>query len=207
MAIASAGALGYSHHRMTPCRVFVLDNLDSFTFNVAQQLWMVGAAAVMVRRAEAASVEEVATWEPTHLVLSPGPLRPERHSRNAELLEHFVRKIPVLGICLGMQAMNVLWGGTLKCDHPPLHGKTSHVHHDATALFAGVPRPMTVARYHSLVVDQLGAELQVTARTADDRIMGIRHQRYPMFGVQFHPESFLTRDGDQLMRNFLNVTT
>lgn len=187
---------------MNKPRVFLLDNLDSFTFNVAQQLMMVGAE-VIVRRAPDATLEQVRASQPTHLVLSPGPLRPEDHPRNAELLTALVGQLPILGICLGMQAINLFCGGTLRCDHPPVHGKTSVVVHQRDGLFAQVAAPLTVARYHSLRVDQLGDGLTVTARTVDDRVMAIQHQRHPLYGVQFHPESYLTIGGDQLMRNFL----
>lgn len=186
-------------------RVFLLDNLDSFTFNVAQQLMIVGAE-VIVRRASDATVTQVRACRPTHLVLSPGPMRPDDHPRNAELLAAWVGQLPILGICLGMQAINLFCGGTLCGDHPPVHGKTSAVVHQRDGLFARVEDPQTVARYHSLRVDQLGDELTVTARTADDRVMAIQHQRHPLYGVQFHPESYLTTGGDQLMRNFLCAT-
>ncbi len=183
-------------------RVFLLDNLDSFTFNVAQQIARLGAE-VIVRRAPAASPAEVRAMQPTHLVLSPGPLHPKDHPRNAELLQAFAGALPMLGICLGMQAMNCYFGGTVRCDQPPMHGKTSAIHHHGTGLFEGVPNPFVVARYHSLVLDRVGAGFTMTAETSDHRPMAIAHQTMPLCGVQFHPESFLTVDGDRLIANFL----
>lgn len=186
-----------------PCpRVFLLDNLDSFTFNLAQQLEMAGAEVVVQRAAEA-SPDAVAALAPTHIVLSPGPLRPEEHPANTALLARFAGVVPMLGVCLGMQAINAWCGGTLRRTTPPVHGKTSAVQHDAGGLFADVPQPMRVARYHSLVVDRLGADLEATAWLDDGTIMAVRHGTLRVYGVQFHPESFLTECGELLVRNFL----
>lgn len=197
----TARATRNSGHSACP-RVVLLDNLDSFTFNLAHQLEMAGAE-VLVRRAAEASPNAVIALAPTHIVLSPGPLRPDDHPANAALLTRFAGVVPILGVCLGMQAINGWCDGTLRRTTPPVHGKTSDVQHNANGLFAGAPQPMRVARYHSLVVDRLGDALEATAWLSDGTIMAVQHGRWPLYGVQFHPESFLTVAGDALVRNFL----
>ncbi|MBI2343141.1 MAG: aminodeoxychorismate/anthranilate synthase component II [Deltaproteobacteria bacterium] len=186
-------------------RVFLLDNLDSFTFNIFQQFSSLGAI-VTVERGGAALWQRFAEADPTHVVLSPGPHTPAAHPANALLIRACWGRLPLLGICLGMQAINCALGGTLRRDTPPLHGKTSDIRHTAAGLFAGLPVPMTVARYHSLSVDRLGQGLRPIAWTADDRIMAVAHASVPLWGVQFHPESFLTINGHQMIRNFLHGT-
>lgn len=186
-------------------RVFLLDNLDSFTHNLAQGFLGL-KAKVEVRRAVEAMPMHIAEWKPTHLVLSAGPQRPGDHPANAAVIESFAGKIPIMGICLGMQAINEFYGGTLRCDDPPIHGKTSPISHTADRFFSGVPNPCEVARYHSLVVDELAEELKATAWTPGRRqIMGLRHRELPVWGVQFHPESFLSAGGERLMKNFLQL--
>lgn len=161
-------------------------------------------AEVIVRRADGADPSQVADVRPTHLVLSPGPLRPKDHPANVGLLERFAGKLPMLGVCLGMQAINLFYGGTIRCDTPPVHGKTSVVYHEDDPLFAGVRNPIRAARYHSLVVDALGDGLDAIAWTEKkQQIMAVRHADLPLWGVQFHPESFMTDDGSVLLRNFL----
>lgn len=164
-------------------------------------------AEVLVRRAADATPFAVVALAPTHIVLSPGPLRPEDHPANAALLTRFAGVVPILGVCLGMQAINGWCGGTLQRTTPPVHGKTSDVQHNASGLFVGVPQPMRVARYHSLVVDRLGDALEATAWLSDGTIMAVQHGRWPLYGVQFHPESFLTDGGDLLVRNFLQCNS
>lgn len=204
-------------------RVFLLDNTDSFTYNLAQAFLKLGAA-VQVRRAVDNSpercrtlfVEEAVAWQPTHVVLSPGPLRPDDHPANFALLDRCAGRLPILGVCLGMQAINAWCDGTLRRDTPPVHGKTSRVHYAPGApLLDGLPNPFVAARYHSLVVDQLGKGLRATAwtevtddrrPTTDDRItMALAHTHWPLYGVQFHPESYLSPEGEQLLRHFLCV--
>lgn len=183
-------------------RVFLLDNRDSFTHNLMQSFLRIGAQTCVERDA-AGLLEKISTFHPTHLVLSPGPLSPREHPANALLLDHFATRLPLLGVCLGMQAINVWAGGSIRVDTPPRHGKTSAISHDARGLFSGVPLPMTVARYHSLVVDRLAENFVITARTDDDRVMAITHRTRPLVGVQFHPESFLTDAGETILENFL----
>ncbi|MBI4365317.1 MAG: aminodeoxychorismate/anthranilate synthase component II [Deltaproteobacteria bacterium] len=190
-------------------RCFLLDNRDSFTFNLAQAFHALGGE-VMVQRAEsrmpAAMACLIHEWSPTHLVLSPGPLRPEDHPMNAALLDRFAGRIPILGVCLGMQAINLWCGGTLRRDTPPMHGKTSLVRYtEGAPLMEGLPNPFTAARYHSLVLDRLGRDLAATAWTGEV-IMAVRHARHPIFGVQFHPESYMTPEGTWLLRNFLTLS-
>jgi anthranilate synthase/aminodeoxychorismate synthase-like glutamine amidotransferase len=186
-------------------RLVILDNLDSFTYNLAQAFEGCGAE-VLVHRASDACVGQIADLRPSHLVLSPGPQRPQDHPTNYDLLQRFAGSIPILGVCLGMQAINTYYRGTLRQDHPPVHGKPSFVNHDASALFVGVPNPFAAARYHSLLVDQLGKGLEATAWTEDrSRIMSIRHTNHKILGVQFHPESFMTPDGTRVLQNFLEM--
>jgi anthranilate synthase component II len=184
-------------------RVFLLDNLDSFTHNLVQQLRALGAD-VCVQCDVPDLVDRWRHCEATHLLLSPGPLRPENHKGNHVLLRHCVGVVPVLGVCLGMQAINHFCGGTLRRDTPPVHGQASAVRHESDGLFQDVAQPMLAARYHSLCVDELGDGLVPTAWTDAETIMAVRHTQWPLWGVQFHPESFLTSDGDTLIRNFLS---
>ncbi|MBI4237285.1 MAG: aminodeoxychorismate/anthranilate synthase component II [Deltaproteobacteria bacterium] len=186
-------------------RVFLLDNVDSFTYNLAQGLEQLGAV-VQVVRASSALTDAIAAFVPTHLVLSPGPLRPADHPAIFTLLERFAGRLPMLGVCLGMQAINEYCGGGIRRDTHPMHGKTSAVIHDGHSLFADVPTPFSAARYHSLRCDPLGQELHATAWTSDRRIvMALQHTTKPLFGLQFHPESYLTPDGLRILRNFLAV--
>ncbi len=183
--------------------ILILDNRDSFTYNLVQLVETLGARAV-VYRAEDLTIEKAAALQPTHLLLSPGPLRPSDHPMNAQLLAQFRERIPILGVCLGLQATNEFFGGTLRRDTPPLHGKTSAVWHDGDGIFRGVNNPSTMMRYHSLVIDKLGVGLRATAWTHDHaQIMAIAHESLPIVGVQFHPESFMSAEGATLVRNFL----
>lgn len=185
-------------------RVFLFDNVDSFTYNLAQA-FEIGGAVVRVARGHADLIQDVIAFEPTHLVLSPGPLRPRDHPGNFTLLDRYAGQLPILGVCLGMQAINEFCGGTLCRDVSPMHGKTSAVTHDGTGLFAGVPSPFPAARYHSLYCDQLGQDLRPTAWTdgSPARLMALQHVTAPLFGLQFHPESYLTPAGGKILRNFL----
>ena len=194
-------------------RVFLLDNDDSFTFNLAQAFMKLGAEVRVERpvdnspkRSPTPFIEGVESWRPTHIVLSPGPMRPQDHPFNWTLLDAFAGRIPILGVCLGMQAINEWCGGTLRRDTPPMHGKTSQVRYqDGAVLLDGLPNPFTAARYHSLAVDRLGDGLRATAWT-DQTVMAIAHERWPLFGVQFHPESYLTPNGEPMLAAFLRGT-
>ena len=188
--------------------VFVLDNYDSFTYNLVQYLGELGAE-VEVRRNDQITVKEVEKLRPERIVLSPGPCTPQDAGISIELIRQFAGKVPVLGVCLGHQAIGAAFGGRVVRAKNLMHGKTSQVEHDGRTIFRDLPTPMTATRYHSLIVaeEDLPAELEVSARTVDRDgsrvIMGLRHRRYPVEGVQFHPESVLTSAGKRLISNFL----
>ncbi len=187
-------------------RVLLIDNYDSFTYNLVQALAILGAE-VTVRRHDAVSVAEAASLGPSHLVVSPGPGRPEEAGISMLLIESMAPRIPVLGVCLGHQALAAVFGASVQPARSLMHGKSSTVYHDSRTLFEGLPNPMTAGRYHSLAVteESLPSELAVSAYTSDGEIMGIRHRTLPAEGVQFHPESVLTPEGNRLLRNFLDL--
>ena len=188
--------------------VFVLDNYDSFTYNLVQYLGEMGAP-VEVRRNDQVSVSDVEALHPDRIVVSPGPCTPSDAGISVELIRHFTGKVPVLGVCLGHQAIGEAFGGKVVRARNLMHGKTSRVEHDGRTIFQGVASPMTDTRYHSLIVseERLPAELEVSARSTErdgtQVIMGLRHRKYPVEGVQFHPESVLTDQGKKLIANFL----
>lgn len=188
--------------------VFVLDNYDSFTYNLVQYMGELGAE-MTVRRNDEITPSEVEALRPSHIVLSPGPCTPQEAGISIPLIRHFAGKTPILGVCLGHQAIGAAFGGRVVRAPRLMHGKTSPVEHDGKGVFAGLPSPMTCTRYHSLIVSEIGLpdELEVTARADDGpgprTIMGLRHREYPIEGVQFHPESVLTTEGKSLIRNFL----
>ncbi len=190
--------------------VFVLDNYDSFTYNLVQYLGELGAR-VHVRRNDELSVEEVEALHPERILLSPGPCTPAEAGILVPLIRHMAGKVPIFGVCLGHQAIGEALGGRVVRARQLMHGKTSPVQHDAKGIFAGLPSPLTCTRYHSLIVaeEDLPSDLVVTARTTDANgvsvIMGIRHRTLPIEGVQFHPESVLTQSGHQMIRNFLTM--
>jgi anthranilate synthase/aminodeoxychorismate synthase-like glutamine amidotransferase len=186
--------------------VFVLDNYDSFTFNLVQYMGELGAD-VVVRRNDELTPEQVETLHPDRIVLSPGPCTPQEAGISIDLIRHMAGKVPILGVCLGHQAIGAAFGGNIVRAPKLMHGKTSQVEHDGKTIFAGLSSPMTCTRYHSLIVEEkrLPADLEVSARTADGTIMGLRHRSFPVEGVQFHPESVLTSDGKRLIENFLNL--
>ena len=190
--------------------VFVLDNYDSFTYNLVQYLGELGAE-VEVRRNDELTVEEVEAMHPERILLSPGPCTPGEAGILVPLIRHMAGKAPILGVCLGHQAIGEAFGGHVVRAHHLMHGKTSQVDHDGMGIFAGLATPLTCTRYHSLIVaeDSLPAELMVTARTPENGggsvIMGLRHRTLPIEGVQFHPESVLTEGGHQMIRNFLGM--
>jgi anthranilate synthase/aminodeoxychorismate synthase-like glutamine amidotransferase len=191
----------------TEAMVFVLDNYDSFTYNLVQYMGELGAEMV-IRRNDELTVEQIDDLNPERIVLSPGPCTPQEAGVSIPLIRHFAGKIPILGVCLGHQAIGAAFGGNVVRAPKLMHGKTSPVEHDGRNLFAGLANPMTCTRYHSLIVSEEGLpdELEVSARVEKDgTIMGLRHRRFPIEGVQFHPESVLTMDGKSLIRNFLNL--
>ena len=190
--------------------LFVLDNYDSFTYNLVQYLGELGAE-VEVRRNDQVTVEEVEALQPERVLLSPGPCTPQEAGISIDLIRHFAGKAPLLGVCLGHQAIGAAFGGQVVRAGKLMHGKTSPVEHDGKTIFRGLSSPMTATRYHSLIVaeESLPEDLEISARTRERDgatvIMGLRHRRYPIEGVQFHPESVLTSEGKQLIRNFLSL--
>lgn len=186
--------------------VFVLDNYDSFTYNLVQYMGELGAEMV-IRRNDELTVDEVEALGPERIVLSPGPCTPQEAGISIELVRRMAGKVPILGVCLGHQAIGAAFGGDVVRAPKLMHGKTSEVEHDGKTVFTGVASPMTCTRYHSLIVSgkNLPEELEISARTADGTIMGLRHKKYQVEGVQFHPESVLTADGKRLIQNFLEL--
>jgi anthranilate synthase component 2 len=186
--------------------VFVLDNYDSFTYNLVQYMGELGAEMTICRNDEL-TVEEVEALEPERLLLSPGPCTPQEAGILIPLIQRFAGKVPILGVCLGHQAIGAAFGGDVVRAPQLMHGKTSSVEHDGKSIFAGIESPMTCTRYHSLIVSEetLPKELEISARSGDGIIMGLRHRRYPIEGVQFHPESVLTQDGKKLIKKFLEL--
>jgi len=190
--------------------VFVLDNYDSFTYNLVQYLGELGAE-VAVRRNDQITVEGVEAMRPERILLSPGPCTPQEAGISIELVRHFAGRVPVLGVCLGHQAIGAAFGGEIVRAPRLMHGKTSEVHHDGKTIFSGLPSPMTATRYHSLIVQEksLPRDLEISAYATENAgsrvIMGFRHRRFPVEGVQFHPESVLTVEGKKLISNFLQM--
>ena len=187
--------------------VLVIDNYDSFTYNLVQYLGELGAQ-VIVRRNDETSIEALRAMTHDRVVISPGPGRPEQAGVTLDAIKEFGPRMPLLGVCLGHQAIGLAFGGEVVRAPQPIHGKTSAVEHAGTGVFAGLPQTFQAGRYHSLVVAErsLPADLEITARTKDDGIvMGLRHRSLPIHGVQFHPESVLTAEGRRILRNFLEM--
>jgi anthranilate synthase/aminodeoxychorismate synthase-like glutamine amidotransferase len=185
--------------------ILVIDNYDSFTFNLVQYLGVLGQK-VTVARNDAVTLADVDSMAPSAVVISPGPGRPERAGITVDLIRRFAGQIPILGVCLGLQAIGVAFGGKVIPAPSLMHGKTSEIFHDGRMIFAGIPSPFVATRYHSLVVcaDDLPEGLEVSARTEDNIIMGLRHRTCAVEGVQFHPESILTEHGMKLLENFVS---
>jgi anthranilate synthase/aminodeoxychorismate synthase-like glutamine amidotransferase len=190
--------------------VFGLDNYDSFTYNLVQYMGELGAEMI-VRRNDELTPAEVEALHPDRILISPGPCTPQDAGISMDLIKHFAnlaRRVPILGVCLGHQAIGAVFGGEVVRAPKLMHGKTSEVEHDGKTIFAGIPSTMTCTRYHSLIVSEKGLpkELEISARTADgETIMGLRHRELPIEGVQFHPESVLTVHGKQIIQNFLKM--
>jgi anthranilate synthase component II len=187
--------------------ILLIDNYDSFTYNLYQYLGEV-EQEIIVKRNDDITIEEIEVLNPTAIVISPGPGRPEEAGISMEVIQSFYKKIPILGICLGHQAIGAVFGANVVGAKQIMHGKTSPIDHSGTDLFAGQEQPLTVMRYHSLVVEResLSEELEVTATSLDDgEIMAVKHKQYPLYGLQFHPESIGTTIGKQLLHEFYKI--
>jgi anthranilate synthase/aminodeoxychorismate synthase-like glutamine amidotransferase len=186
--------------------ILVIDNYDSFTYNLVQFLGEMGADLQVVRN-DKTTLDDIRAMQPTHIVISPGPGTPDDGGVSLDVLKQLGATTPVLGVCLGHQCIGQAFGGVVLRAPRVMHGKTSMIYHNGDPMFADVPNPYEATRYHSLIVEEssLPDVLTVTARTEEGEIMGLRHKEYPVYGVQFHPESILTTYGPRLLRNFLNV--
>jgi len=186
--------------------ILLLDNYDSFTYNLAQYLGQMGQE-LEVRRNDQITIEEIEELEPERIVISPGPCTPKEAGISVPLVEYFAGRIPILGVCLGHQAIGAAFGGRVIRAPKLMHGKTSEIEHDGKTIFRGLPQKFTATRYHSLIVERksLPRSLEISAETADGTIMGLRHRKLRVEGVQFHPESVLTAQGLKLLENFLSV--
>jgi len=186
--------------------LLLLDNYDSFTYNLAQYLGQMGQD-LLIRRNDQITLDEIAERKPERIVISPGPCTPKEAGVSVPLIERFAGKIPILGVCLGHQSIGAAFGGRIIRAPQVMHGKTSLIRHDGETIFSGLPQDFQATRYHSLIVERatLPKELEISAETADGTIMGLRHRKMKVEGVQFHPESVLTDAGFRLLENFLSV--
>jgi anthranilate synthase component 2 len=184
--------------------LLLIDNYDSFTYNLVQYLGELGAD-VHVHRNDVLTLEQIAAWEPEQIVISPGPCTPSEAGISVPLIRRFAGTVPILGVCLGHQAIGQAFGGNIVRAARVMHGKVSPVAHDGRGVFTGLPSPLTATRYHSLAIERasMPACLEVTATSDDGEVMGVRHREWPVEGVQFHPEAILTEHGHALLRNFL----
>src|ERR1039457_5074343 len=187
--------------------LLMIDNYDSFTYNIVQYFGQLGQN-VQVHRNDKISLEEIEALRPERLVISPGPCSPEEAGISVAAIRHFAGKIPILGVCLGHQAIGAAYGGNVVRSVSLMHGKTSPIHHDGRELYKGLPNPFQATRYHSLIVERLTLPdcLEITAWVDNGEIMGLRHKELPLWGVQFHPESILTESGMDVLRNFLEIS-
>jgi anthranilate synthase/aminodeoxychorismate synthase-like glutamine amidotransferase len=186
--------------------VLVIDNYDSFTFNLVQYLGEMGVA-LQVRRNDQITLPEIETLQPERILISPGPCSPRESGLSNEIIRGWAGRVPILGVCLGHQCIGHVFGGNVVVNYRMMHGKTSPIHHNGRDLFAGLPNPFAATRYHSLVIqrESLPDCLEITAWTDEDEIMGVRHKTLPIWGVQFHPESILTESGRMILANFLKL--
>jgi anthranilate synthase/aminodeoxychorismate synthase-like glutamine amidotransferase len=186
--------------------LLLIDNYDSFTYNLYQYLSELGAEVRVVRNNKT-TVDEIEGMNPEQIIISPGPSTPQQAGISNDVIRHFGSKLPLLGVCLGHQCVGYSYGGMVGSAAKIMHGKSSLIHHNNTGVFAEMPNPFSAIRYHSLAVERDGLPdcLEITAWTDDGEIMGIRHRSYPVQGVQFHPESFMTEKGKELLKNFLNA--
>ncbi|MBN8594606.1 MAG: aminodeoxychorismate/anthranilate synthase component II [Anaerolineae bacterium] len=187
--------------------ILVIDNYDSFTYNLVQQMGEFGADLCVIRN-DQITLNEIRGLNPSHIVISPGPGDPDDSGVSLDVLRELSGVTPILGVCLGHQAIGQVFGGVVKRAPRLMHGKTSMIQHTGDAMFDGLPNPFEATRYHSLIVERetLPDSLLITAETAEGEIMGLRHREYPVYGVQFHPESILTTYGPRILQNFLNVS-
>jgi para-aminobenzoate synthetase component II len=184
--------------------ILIVDNYDSFTYNLVQYFGELGCA-LMVKRNDAVSLDEISSLRPTHVCISPGPGRPAQAGLSNDIVREFSARVPLLGVCLGHQCIGEVFGGKIVAAPRLLHGKTSQIQHNGGGVFANLPNPFTATRYHSLIVspDSVPDCLEVTAQTSEGEIMGLSHRDFPVHGVQFHPESILTAEGKKLLANFV----
>ena len=188
--------------------LLMIDNYDSFTFNLVQFLGELTDMEIRVIRNDKTTVEDIALLQPDAIVISPGPCTPNEAGISVELIKQLGKKIPLLGVCLGHQSIGVAYGGKVVRAPYLMHGKVSKIHHEGTGIYKGMDQPFTATRYHSLIIEREScpANLSITAETSDGIIMGVKHEKDPVFGVQFHPESILTEGGKVLLRNFLDFS-
>ncbi len=186
--------------------LLLIDNYDSFTFNLYQYLCELGQQVVVIRN-DKTTIDEIEKMQPQRIVISPGPGRPENAGISNDVIRHFAGKLPILGVCLGHQCVGQAFGATVKRAGEIKHGKSSLIHHDGKGVLTGLPNPFSAIRYHSLAVmkDKLPDCFEISAQTENGIIMGLRHKKYPIEGVQFHPESIMTKEGKNLLTNFLAV--
>lgn len=184
--------------------ILIIDNYDSFTYNLVQQIASLGYET-QVRANDDITIREIAALDPAAIIISPGPGRPQDAGISNDVVKHFYTSKPILGVCLGYQCIGTVFGATLTHAQKIMHGKTSQIHHANDELFAGIPDNFTAARYHSLALSDVKNPLVITAMSDDNEIMALRHGDYPVFGVQFHPESFMSQYGLKVVRNFLNA--
>jgi para-aminobenzoate synthetase component 2 len=193
---------GYDRDAM----IVLIDNYDSFTYNLVQKLGEVAPGVEMqVFRNDKVTVDQIEALKPSHIVISPGPCTPKEGGVSNEVIRHFAPKLPVLGVCLGHQCIGYCFGATVERAERLMHGKTDLIHHDNRTIYQGMPNPFTATRYHSLIIRNgtLPPEFEITSWTSQNEIMGVRHKTWPLEGVQYHPESFLTEQGEKLLANFL----
>jgi anthranilate synthase/aminodeoxychorismate synthase-like glutamine amidotransferase len=181
--------------------ILLIDNYDSFTYNLYQLIGSLGFD-VIVKKHDEITVEDVRVLRPEKIVISPGPKRPEDSGISMDVISHFYKTVPILGVCLGHQCIGQLFGVKVIHAKEVLHGKTSEISHDGKGIFEGIKNPFSVARYHSLAIEKVPEEFDLRAWADDKEIMAIQHKKYPLYGIQFHPESFMTEQGDLLMKNF-----
>jgi anthranilate synthase/aminodeoxychorismate synthase-like glutamine amidotransferase len=184
--------------------ILIIDNYDSFTYNLNQQINTLGHKTKVFQH-DKITIKEIEKLKPEKIIISPGPKTPKDAGISNKVIKKFYKTIPILGVCLGHECIGELFGAKVQKAKKILHGKISMIYHNEDQIFQGIKNPMKAARYHSLILDKVPKALTLTAWTEENEIMGIKHKKYPLYGIQFHPESFLTEDGDKLMKNFLNA--